>query len=192
MLIVPPRLPPLEQQVYPRREVVQVPDGARSMRGPSRDAGKCFLITEWPAAVAERWAVRALLAYNRGGGDVNVERALGLGMEAVFWVGIQTFLRGQMQADEVIPILDQLLECVKIIRDPQSRDRATGELVAQDLILTGGYEDDIKEIQTRFWLRSEVLRVHTGFSAQDAASTFLEAMFTRRPGDLETPSTSQS
>lgn len=173
-------LPPLEQQSYPRREIVQVPAHFKrhgSGPAPSLDAGKHFLITEWPAAVAEKWAVRALLAYNRGGGDVNIERALGLGMEAVFWVGIQTFLRGQMKAEEVIPILDQLLECVKIIRDPGAVDRETGLPFAQDLILTGGYEDDLKEIQTRLWLRSEVLRVHTNFSVADAASTFLGALF---------------
>ena len=47
-----------------RQESVKVPDGF------GRDAGKIFHITEWAARRADQWAIRAMLAYNRGGGDL--------------------------------------------------------------------------------------------------------------------------
>lgn len=154
-----------------KREIVKVPDGY----GRDSERGTVFLITEWPAEVAERWAMRALIAYNRGGGQVPVEAISG-GMEAIFWLGINTFLRGQMQADEVIPILNELLQCVKIIRDPKAISADSGGPVATDLIEGA---DDIEEIKTRLWLRSEVLRVHTNFSVADLVSRLISEVASR-------------
>jgi hypothetical protein len=147
------------------REVVKVPEWGK------RDAGKVFLITEWPAERAEEWAFRALIGYNRGGGQVPVEAISG-GMEAVFWLGVNTFLRGQMQAAEVIPILNELMECIKIIRDPNTK--GPDGPVAHD-VLPG----DIEEIKTRLWLRSEVLRVHTNFSVSDLLSRLISEVMKR-------------
>lgn len=145
----------------------------------NRDAGKHFLITEWSAEKAEAWAVRALIAYNRGGGDVPAA-AIDGGMEAIFWLGVNTFLRGQMKSEEVIPILNELLDCVKIIRDPKARG-LDGSIIATD-ILPGS--DDVEEVQTRLWLRSEVLRVHTNFSLTELLSRLLLRM--RAPKEIET------
>lgn len=145
-------------------ETVRVPAG---FGRDSENGGKVFLITEWPAERAEEWALRMLLAYNRGGGQVPVEAISG-GMEAIFWLGVNTFLRGQMQSDEVIPILNELFECVKIIRDPNAKGPQGP--IATDL-LPGA--DDIEEVKTRLWLRSEVLRVHTNFSVADLVSTLI-------------------
>lgn len=150
------------------REVVKVPS-----EWGKRDAGKTFLITEWPAERAEEWAFRALIAYNRGGGQVPIDAISG-GMEAIFWLGVNTFLRGQMQAGEVIPILNELMECVKIIRDPTVKG-AEGP-IATDLVPGA---DDIAEVQTRLWLRSEVLRVHTNFSIGDLLSKLISGMISR-------------
>jgi hypothetical protein len=149
-----------------KHEVVKVPDAGWS----KRDAGKLFLITEWPAAKAEHWAIRALIAYNRGGGQIPMDM-IGGGMQAIFLLGINTFLRGQMQADEVIPILDELLECVKIIRDPKARG-ADGNLIATDIVS----DDDIMEVPTRLWLRSEVIRLHTHFSPFELLSSLISAV----------------
>lgn len=151
-----------------KREIIKVP-----AEWGKRDAGKVFLITEWPAERAEEWAFRALIAYNRGGGQVPVDAISG-GMEAIFWLGINTFLRGQMQADEIIPILNELMECVKIIRDPEAR--GPDGPVATDLV-TGAR--DIWEIQTRLWLRSEVLRIHTNFSVADLLSRLISEVAKR-------------
>ncbi len=151
-----------------KTEIVKAPPGF----GRGRDDGKHFLITEWSAGRAEKWAVKALLAFNRGGGTFPVDIAVGQGMRGIVALGLDTFLRGHMTSEEVQPILDELLECVKMIRDPKARDKATGAPVATDL--TG--EDDIEETQTRFWLRSEVLRVHTGFSVGDALSRLISSI----------------
>lgn len=139
-----------------------------------RDAGKTFLLTEWPAETAEKWGIKAMLAYNRGGGQVAVSDAVGAGMEGIFFLGVQTFLRGQMRADEVTPILDELLDCVKIVRDPRARDAATGGPVATPIVSA----DDIEEVPTRMWLRSEVIRLHTGFSPGDALSKLISLIMT--------------
>ena len=80
-----------------RQEVVKIPEDPKFQR----DIGKHFLITEWPAAKSEHWAIRMLFAYNRGGGQIPME-AIGGGMQMIFWLGLNTFLRGQAQADEVI------------------------------------------------------------------------------------------
>lgn len=159
-----------------KREPVQVPAGY------GRDSGKVFLITEWTADRAEEWAMRALLAYNRGGGQIPLE-VLGGGMEAIFWIGVNTFLRGQMQAAEVIPILNELLECVQIIRDPKAHGQ-DGPVAHK--IIPGS--EDIAEVQTRLWLRSEVLRVHTNFSVADLVSKLISGATTHQPP----PSSSRS
>lgn len=153
-----------------KQEVVKVPDG-----WGARDAGKHFLITEWPAARAEDWAMRMLFAYNRGGGEVPME-AIGGGMQAMFLIGINTFLRGQIQSDEVIPLLNQLLECVKFVRDPKVRSPA-GDVIATDI----ASDDDIMEVKTRLWLRSEVVRVHTNFSPADMLWSLISAITKESP-----------
>ena len=152
-----------------------------------RDAGKLFLITEWASRRADHWAIRAMLAYNRGGGDIPVESMLGRGMEAIFFVGIQTFLRGQIKAEEVTPILDELLECVQMIRDPDLSkvDRMTGHPVATPIVR----DDDIEELKTRWWLRSEVLRVHTGFSPAEVLSRWISAIM--KPASENIPTSPQ-
>lgn len=148
-----------------KREVVKVPDS-----WGARDTGKHFLITEWAAARAEEWALRMLFAYNRGGGQIPVE-VLGGGMQAIFFIGVNTFLRGQIQSDEIIPLLNQLLECVKIIRDPRARG-PDGQVIATELVS----DDDVAEVKTRLWLRSEVIRVHTNFSPGDMLSNLMSAV----------------
>lgn len=155
-----------------KKDIVTVPS-----EWGKRDSNKCFLITEWPAERAEKWGIKALLAYNRGGGQIDVDAAIGAGMEGIFFLGVQTFLRGQIRAEEAIPILDELLDCVRIIRDPKARDAATGEPVATPIVS----DDDVEEVQTRMWLRSEVLRLHTGFSPAAAVSTLISAIMTRAP-----------
>lgn len=134
-----------------------------------RDRAKHFYLIEWPAATAEKWALRAILAYNRNGGAVLREDIFGLGMEGIFLLGMNTFLRGQIQAEEIIPILDELLECVRIIRDPSKKSADTGEMVTSPIVS----DDDIEETATRMWLRSEVFELHTGFSAAGAVSKLI-------------------
>lgn len=141
-----------------------------------RDKDKIYQITEWPASRAEEWGVKALLSYNRGGVELpGMEEMIGAGMEGVARIGIQSFLRGKMEAKEVQPILNELLDCVKIVRDPAKRT-PQGDVIVADLI----QDVDIMEVPTRMWLRSEVLFLHTGFSVGDALSALISAMMAEK------------
>jgi hypothetical protein len=134
----------------------------------NRDSGKQFLLTEWPAARAEKWAVRMFLALKGTGSEI-AESSQRLGMVGVAFAGLNAFLRAEVDPDVLEPLLDQMFECVKVIRDPKAVDKDTGGPVATDIVS----DDDIREIKTRFWLRSEVLKLHTNFSFTDALSSWL-------------------
>lgn len=153
-----------------------------------RDAGRKYLITEWDAARADRWATRAVLALAGGSTPLPfpVQALVGKGMEAIFVVGLQTILTANINPDVLLPLLDELLTCVKIIRDPKALDKDTGQPLAFEMALS----DDIQEVKTRWWLRSEVLRIHTGFSAGDAFSRLLTLILTKPFEGSETTPTS--
>src|SRR6185437_13321518 len=114
-----------------------------------------------------------------------LDHVAGMGMEGIFVLGIQTFLRGQMQSTEIIPLLDELLDCVQMVRDPTKRG-ADGKVIATPV----ASDDDISEVKTRMWLRSEVLRVHTSFSMADALS-YLIQLFIKAPA-ADSPTTKTS
>lgn len=145
-----------------------------------RDAGKHFFIKEWSAEHAEEWATRAIIAYNRGGGQVPIEAISG-GMEAIFLLGVNTFLRGNMKADEVIPILNELLTDIKMVRDPKTR-ASDGSPILSDIVSA----DDIEEIQTRLWLRSEVIKLHTGFSVAEIIQKWISAIMEKPSSEPKT------
>ena len=137
--------------------------------GRNRDHGKVFKITEWPAARAERWALSMILAANRGAGQLPTTIA-GIGMEGIAIIGINTFLRGNISKDELLPLLDELLECVTIVRDPKNPHVATPLM-----------EDEIAEVATRMWLRGEVLSLHLSFSVGAALSALYSKIMTPPP-----------
>jgi hypothetical protein len=140
----------------------------------NRDEGKVFQITEWPAAVAERWGIKMMLAYNRSGGAIPMDVA-GIGMEGIAIIGFNTFLRGNVQSDEVIPLLDELLQCVKVIRDKRFPE-----------VATDFSDDDTEEVVTRLWLRGEVLSLHINFSVSAALTSLLRAIMTKSPESSDT------
>lgn len=131
----------------------------------NRDAGKMFVITEMSAAQAEKWAMRAILML-KGSGERIPTNIEGLGMVGVAILGINVFLQGTIKAEDLEPLMDEMMTCVKIVRDQRNAEVAT-PIVS---------DDDIEEVKTRLWLRSEVLRVHTNFSPADALSNLLEAI----------------
>ena len=133
----------------------------------NRDEGKVFQITEWPASHADRWIQRVGFAFNKGGGSIPMDLR-SVGWEGIAIIGINTFLRGTISSEEMIPLFDELLDCVKIIRDPKFPEVATA-LVS---------DDDIEEVATRWWLRSEVVRVHVNFSPLGALSALLRSALT--------------
>ena len=146
----------------------------------NRDLDKVFRITEWPAATAEKWGMRMMLAANSGAGELPLNLS-GIGMEGIAIIGINAFLRGNILPGTLIPLLDELLECVKIVRDP------TQPGMASDLVS----DDDIEEVATRMWLRGEVLTLHLNFSVSAALSALYQKIMTKpTPStDSSTPST---
>lgn len=146
---------------------VRVPDfpGTRN-----RDKGKIFKLTEWPAAKAENWALRMMLAANSGAGELPMNLA-GVGMEGIAILGINTFLRGKLDAEKLIPLLDELLECVEYVRDP-SHPGLASKIVSPD---------DVEEVATRMWLRGEVLTLHLNFSVSAALSALYKNIMTPPP-----------
>ena len=90
----------------------------------NRDANKIFYIEEWAAARADRWMQRIVFTFNKGGGQLPMDLR-SIGWEGLAIVGINTFLRGNIDPDTIIPICDELLECVKIIRDPKFPEAIT-------------------------------------------------------------------
>jgi hypothetical protein len=147
--------------------------------GRNRDIGKTFVITEWPAARAERWGLEVIFA-NKGSGELPMSVA-GLGMEAIAVLGVNTFLRGNINGGVLIPLLDQLLECVKIVRDPAKPD------VVTDIIP----DVDIQEVATRMWLRSEVLSLHLNFSVSAPLRALYSSLMTKVPSP-DSPNASTS
>lgn len=126
-----------------------------------RDAGKIYIITEWPSAVAEKWAARLFVALKGTKGEVPPE-IMQMGMLAVAWRGLNSFLAADVDVDKLIPLMDEMWECVQVVRDDKRPD-----------IIANLIDIDIEEVRTRLWLRGEIVRVHTGFSVADALSRFL-------------------
>lgn len=144
----------------------------------NRDEGKLFQITEWPSAKADSWIMRVGFAFNQGAGAIPLDLR-SVGWEGVAIIGINTFLRGTIDSDRMIPLFDELLECVKIVRDPKYPEVAT-PLVS---------DDDVEEVATRWWLRAEVVRVHVNFSPLDALSALFRSILAK-PATTGTTSTS--
>lgn len=149
-----------------KSEIVRVPIADWS----GRDGGKVFKLTEWPAARAEKWALRLFLALK--GTTAQVPETLApYGMVAVAIRGINSFLASDADWSKLEPLLDEMMECVQIVRDPFATD-VTGSPVATPIVS----DDDIEEVRTRGWLRSEVLRIHTNFSLVEALLEWLATL----------------
>lgn len=115
-----------------------------------RDAGKTYLLTEMSASRAEKLAARALLALTRAGVDIP-DDLLELGFSALVALGLRQF--GKLAYEDAEPLLDEMLGCVQFVPDVGKM------MVTRPLI-----EDDIEELATRLFLRSEVVALHVGFS----------------------------
>ncbi|HHL3633691.1 hypothetical protein [Neisseria polysaccharea] len=113
-----------------------------------RDKGRVFLITEMSAAHADNWAMRALIALANGGADLG-----GIspqqGMIGMARVALEAL--GRLKADDAIPLLNELLDCVQIIPEG-GRPRPLN----MDF-------NDVEDFTTLWRLRKEVFALHTDF-----------------------------
>lgn len=150
-----------------------------------RDAGKNFLITEWPAPRAEEWAWGMVLALKGTTAEIPEDVAR-LGMVGVGIRLLNSFLAADVDYARVRPLLADMLECVQVVLDPKNVAAATGLPVATPL-----RPDSVSEVPTLQWLRSEVIRAHTNFSAADFLSAFLDQMRSWRP-PIGAPSTTET
>ena len=136
------------------RKTKLVPITAKCPEDKSRDIGKHFLITEMPAAQAEKWAMRAYLAMSHARIEVPQE-IVALGIIGVAMIGMRAF--SESKWIDLEPLADEMMGCVQICPDPNNL-----------AVVRGLIADDIEEVPTRMFLRKEVLELHAGFTHADA------------------------
>lgn len=126
-----------------------------------RDTGKVFRITEMSASQAEKWAWRAFSAMARAGVDIPPGIAE-MGMPGLIMLGFNKIFGADPKDAE--PLLDEMFGCIQSVQPAMTRA----------LI-----EDDIEEVATRLFLRSEVFEIHTNFSVAAFLSKTWEAAATK-------------
>jgi hypothetical protein len=124
-----------------------------------RDKGKTFKITEMSAVQAERWAIRALTAMVRNGVPIP-DDALSAGVQGVLSAGLLSLIA--LPSDEIEQLMREMMACVEFVPDPRRPD------IAPRALIEDGIGPDIEEVATRLRLKSEVIKLHTGFSIADA------------------------
>ncbi len=136
-----------------------------------RDQGKVFRITELPPRVGEKWAGRALAAYARTAGPqvqhLTDSDLANMGMAGIAMIGLRILTT--LDSADAEPLMDEMMACVAVVPDPEKTDQMTGLAIVRPL-----RDDDIEEIATLAFLRSEVIEVHTGFSVIELLSTWGE------------------
>lgn len=126
-----------------------------------RDKGKVFRITEMDVWAAENWSLRAATVMNRSNIDIPTEAILAGGILAVAAYGIRGLLSANF--DDAKPLLDEMLACVQHLPAPREEPN-----IVRDL-----YPGDLEELASIFWLRDQVIELHTGFSVADAISKWM-------------------
>ena len=126
-----------------------------TIQSENRDRGKTYLLTEMPAAQAEKWAAQAFLALAKSGVEIPDSVAAG-GLAGVAASGLAV-LSG-ISWDLAEPLLDEMMGCVKIKE-------------AHLVRALDPNAEDIEEVSTRLLLRKELLELHLGFSLAAKLST---------------------
>lgn len=164
-----------------RREIRIIPDLRPDKPGLHRDKGKHFMLTELSALEASRWAWRMALAVKGTTAQVPVE-FVGMGYVGVAIRGINAFLAADVDPARLMPLLDEMLNCVTRIHDPQNAPEIDAPLILE------GDMPDILDMVTIEWLRAEVLSMHVGFSVTEAIYSLITAV----SGTLASVQTSNS
>ncbi|SPL70864.1 phage tail assembly chaperone [Acinetobacter stercoris] len=114
-----------------------------------RDQGKKFRITEMPVLQADRWAMRAIFALTKAGVNIQgVDPKAGM----LEMAKVASSALSGLDTEEGIGLLDELLECVKII--PGGGEPREPE-----------WDDDLEDFKSLFILRKEALMLHLDFLA---------------------------
>lgn len=138
-----------------------------------RDKGKQYFLTEMSAMRAEKWAARVLIGLVNSGLELSDDEAASgmAGLASVMDRGSFKFAGRGISFFEFEPLLDEMLGCVQIAEPKVTR------------ALT---EDDVEEVATLLHLRSEVLKLHTGFSLAERLSAFVGRRRSREQSNTET------
>ena len=137
-----------------------------------------FLITEMSASQAERWARHAFQALVKTGAEIP-EDVSGAGMAGLYLLGFKAL--GNMPPQESDMLLDELMGCVRIVRDKNHPE--TGMPL---------FEEDIDEIKTRFLLQMEAFELITGFSLAGLKQALISGQMTSSPASSPTPTLPES
>ena len=121
----------------------------------NRDKGKTFVLTEMPAAQAEKWALRIISAMARAGVELPEDVQ---GMAGIAAIGLHAL--SNINFYDVEPLLDEMWQCVQIMPDTRHPS------IVRPLV-----DNDIEEVQTRLRLRKDVLELHLSFSTPVGPST---------------------
>lgn len=129
-----------------------------------------FRIKQMPATKQERWIMRALLLVARSGigGMINVPDGKKLGeLKMTQDIKFEDMLKalGQLNYEDVEPLMEELLNCCTRISDSGAEQVCTGNTI-------DGYVGDLK---TLLKLRQEVLKLHFSFFQNAANSQDSEA-----------------
>jgi len=120
-----------------------------------RDHGKVFVITEPSSDTSERLAGRFWIMLMRAGAQIpKDQRQAGMAGVAMFLSSDISEVLPYLNWDELEPLLDELMACVRYRHAP------THPLQA----IMAGESCQIDEIATRFQLKMEAFELITGFS----------------------------
>lgn len=115
-----------------------------------RDANKSFLITEMPPMQAYKWACRVIIMLISGGWKAP-EGARSMGMAGLATLTL-TDLTSGINWEELEPLLDELMGCVKFIPNLQNPN-----------VTRGLIESDIEEFTTIAKLQQSAFMLHINF-----------------------------
>lgn len=93
------------------------------------DKGKVFVITRMSAFQADQWARRLIKAIARTGKEVSEDH---INMGILGLTGITLSIYGRLEDDITERSLNELLSCVKIIRDPRLSNMPPMEIMEED------------------------------------------------------------
>lgn len=132
----------------------------------NRDNGKTFRLTEMPADQAERWAIRATIAISHTDMTNAIPpEMLGAGWAALAYGAIQCLYK--LKWEELEPLLDEMMTCLQFVGyHPDHPDRP----IVRPLV-----KEDIEEVETRFFLRAQIIELHMGFSTAAILSKLMAA-----------------
>jgi len=134
-----------------------------------RDAGKVFIIHEQNVLTIERWTARAIVVLKGTKGEITPEMAR-FGYAGAALGFLNACLGADVDMDKAQPLLDEMQVAIEIVRDPKNHPEVASP-VRWEL-------DDVAELKTLAWLRSEVVDVNLGFSPAELLSQAVSAIKT--------------